>query len=266
MPSTLQQQDRFHVALIMDGNGRWAGRRGLPRSAGHRAGARALRAIVEAAPELGISTLTVFAFSSDNWKRPPGEVAALMSLLRTYLRSEAKRFVESGARLSIIGRLDRLPAQVAAMIRRCERLTRDGSRLSVRIAIDYSARDAIVRAAKMLGARDSITREDFGRTVGVTAGGEVPASAADSEVDLIIRTGGEKRLSDFMLWEAAYAELIFTDVMWPDFGPEHLRTAVQEFHQRARRFGGINCYAENENFARGASDEKARHPIERGLG
>ena len=249
---TLDRKGQLHVALIMDGNGRWATRRGLPRSAGHRAGAKALRAIVETAPEFAISTLTVFAFSSDNWKRPPDEVCALMRLLRSYLRGEARRFVESGARLKVIGRLDRLPARLQAMIRQVERESRDGDRLTIRIAIDYSARDSIVRSVRMLAGRDSFTRDDLARLIGSPASGDCQASPADAEVDLLIRTGGEKRLSDFMLWEAAYAELFFSDVMWPDFRPEHLRAALAEFRRRNRRFGGIGPSAEQAHFQQGA--------------
>ncbi len=245
------------MAIIMDGNGRWALRRGLSPSAGHRAGLQALRAIVEAAPELAISTLTLFAFSSDNWKRPPSEVAALMTLLRGYLRREATHFIESGARLVVIGRLDRLPARLPEMIRRFERATRNGKRLKVRIALDYSARDSIVRAISSATGKHPIERDDFVRLVTASATGEDVGSPEDAEVDLLIRTGGEKRLSDFMLWESAYAELIFTDVMWPEFRPEHLRLAVEEFRRRTRRFGGIGEPA-TQHHHHGGTDEELR--------
>jgi undecaprenyl diphosphate synthase len=223
----------------MDGNGRWATSRGMPRSAGHRAGVDAVRRIVEAAPDLGIMTLTLFAFSSDNWRRPPAEVNSLMWLLRAYLRIETRRFIESGSRLVVIGRRDRLTARLRAEIRRIERATAHGRRLTVRIAIDYSARDSILRAASMLPAGQPCSREDFTRLIACADALAETQSPPDSEVDLLIRTGGEKRLSDFMLWESAYAELLFTDQMWPDFSPANLRTAVEEFHNRDRRYGAL---------------------------
>lgn len=240
MPSSLPQQLSIHAAIIMDGNGRWALRRGLPRSAGHRAGIAAARAIVEAAPESGIGILTLFAFSSDNWKRPSEEVNALMWLLRGYLRAEAARFIESGARLIVIGRRDRLSARLRHEIQRIEHITRDGRRLCVRIAIDYSSRDSIVGASSRCSFYPRASREDFASLLVGKSGAASPEDRArPDEVDLLIRTGGERRLSDFMLWESAYAELVFSDLMWPDFGPEHLRHAVDEFHRRQRRFGGV---------------------------
>ena len=214
----------LHAAIIMDGNGRWAQERGLPRIAGHRAGAEAVRRTVKGSPELGITSLTLYAFSSDNWRRPEGEVKALMELLGRYLRSEAAELAESGVRLSIIGRRDRLPAKVLEAITRAEAKTAEGRRLHLRIAVDYSARDAILAAA--VSARDIVSRE----TVSL---GLAP------DVDLLIRTGGEQRLSDFLLWECAYAELIFTPRMWPDFDAVDLRRAVEEFQRRERRFGGV---------------------------
>jgi undecaprenyl diphosphate synthase len=216
---------RLHAAIIMDGNGRWATARGLPRVAGHRSGADALRRIVEAAPDLGIGTLTVYAFSSDNWRRPRTEVSALMKLFHTYLRRERDKCVENGVRLSVIGRRDRLPALVLPAIEEAEAATRSGRRLHLRLAVDYSSRDAILTAARQL--RGNATRDDLSTALG------------GPDVDLVIRTGGEKRLSDFLLWEAAYAELIFTPVMWPDFGASDLAAAVEEFHSRERRFGAV---------------------------
>ena len=237
MPSTLH--NKLHVAIIMDGNGRWARRRGLPRSAGHRAGVRALRDVIETAPDLGISILTLFAFSSDNWQRPRDEVQALLWLLRGYLRIETARLRERGARLTVIGRRDRLSSSLRHDIRRVDRETRFGTRLNLRIAIDYSARDAIVRAAAEYRAQAPAQRADFAR---ILAGDTTIAEAAPrpSDIDLLIRTGGERRLSDFMLWESAYAELIFLDRMWPAFTPDDLRDAIGEFHSRERRFGSIN--------------------------
>jgi len=212
----MKQSTSPHVAIIMDGNGRWATRRALPRAAGHRAGAVAVRRIVEAAPRLGIGELTLFAFSSDNWRRPPAEVGALMRLFARYLRSETPRLVENGVRLSIIGRRDRLPVPLAAAIAACESATAAGTALHLRLAVDYSAREAI-RTAVLL---------PFSRAV-------LP------DVDLLIRTGGEQRLSDFLLWEAAYAELWFTDTMWPDFSAADLARALADFRSRERRFGGL---------------------------
>ena len=213
----------------MDGNGRWATRRGLPRSAGHRAGVQAVRRVVEAAPDFGIKMLTLFAFSSDNWRRPRDEVKSLMWLLRGYLRSETRRFNDSGARLVVIGRRDRLPAPLRAEIRGVERATAHGRRLTVRVAIDYSSRDSILLAASKLPAGQLSSREDFARLI----------ACPHSDVDLLIRTGGEQRLSDFMLWESAYAELLFTNLMWPEFGADELGAAVEEFHRRERRFGAL---------------------------
>ena len=205
----MMQNTSLHVAIIMDGNGRWATRRGLPRAAGHRAGADTVRRVVEAAPDHGIGALTLFAFSADNWKRPPGEVAALMRLFARHLRTETPRLVENGVRLHVVGRRDRLPAPLVASIEAAERATAGGRRLALRLAVDYSAREAI------------------------HAGRFLP------DVDLLIRTGGEQRLSDFLLWECAYAELYFTDTMWPDVGAAELAAAIREFRSRQRRFGGL---------------------------
>ena len=221
----------IHAAIIMDGNGRWATRRGMPRQAGHATGVEALGRIVEAAPDLGIGTLTVYAFSTDNWQRPKVEVSALMGLLRRYLEAETRRLVEGGARLTVIGRRDRLPGDIATAIAGAERATAGGDKLHLRVAVDYSARDAIVEAAVAAARSGDSTREGVSRLL--TAG------AGHRDVDLLIRTGGEKRLSDFLLWECAYAELYFTDRLWPDFGPDDLAAAVNEFHARERRFGGL---------------------------
>jgi len=193
----------------MDGNGRWATMRGLPRIAGHRAGADAVRRTVEAAPNLGVGILTLYAFSSDNWRRPPAEVSALMDLLDLYLRRETRRCLQNGVRLEVIGRRDRLDHRLVAGIERTEAATAAGATLTLRIAIDYSARDAIAQ-------------------------GKI-----GPDVDLLIRTGGEQRLSDFLLWECAYAELIFSRRMWPDFDEHDLAAAVREFQTRERRFGAV---------------------------
>jgi undecaprenyl diphosphate synthase len=227
------QPTGLHVGIIMDGNGRWALRRGLSRGAGHREGANAVRRVVESAPEAGIGILTLFAFSSDNWRRPAVEVAWLMRLLREHLRTETARCVANGVRLEIIGRRDRLGLSLLRAIEAAEVTTSGGARLLLRIAIDYSGRDAILRAAQCLRP-GTASRDSFGRLVAIVDhGSPVP------ELDLLIRTGGERRLSDFLLWEAAYAELFFMPIMWPDFGAEDLRSAVRDFGMRERRFGGL---------------------------
>jgi undecaprenyl diphosphate synthase len=236
MQSTWPSRESIHVAIIMDGNGRWATRRGLPRPAGHRAGADAVRRVLEAAPDLGIGTLTLFAFSGDNWKRPKEEVNALMWLLRGYLRSETRRFIESGARLTVIGRRDRLPSRLRTEIHNVERATAGGTKLRVRIALDYSARESIARAAAQYPANLPPMADKFGELLVQT----LADPSGPTDVDLLIRTGAEKRLSDFMLWECAYAELIFSDTMWPDYDGDELRAAVEEFHRRERRFGGLS--------------------------
>jgi undecaprenyl diphosphate synthase len=229
---------KLHVGIIMDGNGRWAKRRHLPRLRGHEAGIEAIRRVVEAAPEHGVGTLTLYAFSSDNWRRPPAEVSALMGLLRFYLANEIESLVRNGVRLKVIGRRDRLPDGIADAIGDAEMTTADGDALNLRVAIDYSARDAILNAAReaanrhAAGLRD-LTRETFTQLV--------TGEAQCRDVDLIIRTSGEKRLSDFLLWESAYAEFYFTETMWPDFAGEHLAEALNAFHGRERRFGGLQA-------------------------
>ena len=228
------EQSALHVGIIMDGNGRWATREGHPRSAGHREGARAVRRVVEAAPALGIGVLTLYAFSADNWRRPPGEVAVLMRLYREYLRAETERCVENGIRLEIIGRRDRIDLRLRRRIEASERATAAGARLHLRVALDYSSRDAILRAAQCVRPGTVPTRDSFGRLLAIVDHG-TPAP----ELDLLIRTGGERRLSDFLLWEAAYAELLFVDRMWPDFGAEDLARAVRDFAARERRYGGL---------------------------
>jgi undecaprenyl diphosphate synthase len=228
----------LHAAVIMDGNGRWAVQRGMPRVAGHRAGATAVRRVVEAAPGCGVGTLTLYAFSSDNWARPPREVGALMRLFRSYLAGETERLVENGVRLSVIGRRDRLGEPLVRMIEGAEAATSAGTRLHLRLAIDYSARDALVRAASLAAGKE-VDRDAFARFLGEAVGASVPAP----DVDLLIRSGGEQRLSDFLLWECAYAELYFTPRMWPDFDGAALAEAVAEFTRRERRFGQVPAAA-----------------------
>ena len=199
----------LHVAIIMDGNGRWATRRGWPRLAGHRAGADSVRRVIEAAPGLGVAQLTLYAFSSDNWKRPAAEVSGLFRLLKKYLADETARCLEKGVRIEFIGRRDRLSPALAEAITESERATRRCRRLHVRIALDYSSREAI-------------QKREF-----------------TPDVDLLIRTSGEQRLSDFLLWECAYAEFCFTPVLWPDFAAADLQQALEDFRGRQRRYGGL---------------------------
>jgi undecaprenyl diphosphate synthase len=219
----------------MDGNGRWAENRSLPRLAGHREGADAVRRTIEAAPGCGVNTVTLYAFSSDNWKRPPEEVEGLMELFRLHLASETPRCIREGVRVSVIGRRDRLPASVMRAIMRAEEDTSAGRRVHMRIAVDYSSRDMLLQAARRCSALEAWTREGFAAALGESDHGGAPAP----DVDLLIRTGGEQRLSDFLLWECAYAELLFTPTMWPDFGEADLRAAVEWFRGRQRKFGGL---------------------------
>lgn len=229
-------QSKLHVAIIMDGNGRWAQRRGLPRRIGHRMGVEAVRGIAEAAPKVGIGTLTLYAFSSDNWKRPQSEVTALMGLFRRYMRTEAARLVRAGVRVTAIGRRDRLPADLVAGIEWLEETSAQGQALHLRIALDYSSRDAILRAAARASCEADLTREAFSRLLN----GEQECP----DVDLLIRTSGEQRLSDFLLWECAYSELYFTETLWPDFRAKDLAEALAAFRSRDRRFGALPDSAE----------------------
>jgi len=235
MQSSLSSKlrEKLHVGIIMDGNGRWATRRGLSRLRGHEAGVEAIRRIVEAAPDQGIGTLTLYAFSTDNWCRPRAEVAALMGLLRFYLANEVQSLIKNGVRLRVIGRRDRLPDGIADAIARAEAATAGGQVLNLRIAVDYSGRDAILNAAAKLAGIDAPTRELFSDLV--------TGERGLRDADLIIRTSGEKRLSDFLLWEGAYAELHFTDRMWPEFDAADLADALASFHRRERRFGGLQA-------------------------
>jgi len=226
---------KLHVAILLDGNGRWAAARGLPRVEGHRAGMAAVRRVVRAAPELGIGTLSLYAFSSNNWERPTGEVNSLLGLLESYLRNDAAECAALGVRLRIIGRRDRVPRSLVEAIEAAERITAGGHKLELRIALDYSSRDAILRAACWMVSSLEVSDKEFARRLGqVThAGGPM------SDVDLLIRTGGERRLSDFLLWECAYAELLFTPRMWPEFDAADLAAAVKDFLGRERRFGRL---------------------------
>ncbi|MXZ72900.1 MAG: di-trans,poly-cis-decaprenylcistransferase [Acidobacteria bacterium] len=225
----------MHVGLIMDGNGRWAHARGLSRTEGHRRGADAVRRAVEAAPGIGITTLTLYAFSADNWRRPATEVSTLMRLLQSFLVRERTNCRRNGVRLALIGRRDRLSPTLVRAIEKTERATRDGGRLYLRLAVDYSARSAILAAAGTLRSDETCDENAFLQRVN-------RACHSDPEtppVDLVIRTSGEQRLSDFLLFESAYAELMFIETLWPDFDGEDLRRTVEAFRRRDRRYGGL---------------------------
>lgn len=232
-PLAISSTNPLHVAIITDGNGRWATSRGLPRSAGHRAGAETARRVIEAAPRLGIGTLTLFALSAANWQRPAAEVRGILGLLHEYLLTETTRCIEEGVRLSIFGRRDRIPATLRGTIAEAEAATARGNRLHVRLAIDYSSRESIFQAACRFYKVTQLSPERFRDVLG-----EVNRSGA-SEVDLLIRTGGEQRLSDFLLWECAYAELLFVEKRWPDFAAADLEAAVCEFSRRERTRGAL---------------------------
>jgi undecaprenyl diphosphate synthase len=230
----------LHVAIIMDGNGRWAQRRGMPRSAGHVHGAKAVNGIVESAARAEIRTLTLYAFSSDNWGRPSLEVDALMRLLQRYLTTETRQCIEQSIRINVIGRRDRLRPSLVRAIENSERLTAGCSRMHLRIAIDYSSQHSILEAARRAPREGGLSIEKFADLLA-----HVEHSVADTgAVDLLIRTGGEQRLSDFLLWDCAYAELYFTDRLWPDFGEEELRAALADYARRQRRFGKVLATAE----------------------
>ena len=225
----------LHVAILLDGNGRWASSRGLPRSEGHRAGVAAVRRVVRSAPSLGIGTLTLYAFSSNNWDRPASEVISLLNLLEEFLRGEASVCAAEGVRIRVIGRRDRIPPTLVSAIEFAECATAAGNKLDLRIALDYSSRDSILRAACWMLSSLEVSQREFAKRLGQVTYGDGPAP----DVDLLIRTGGERRLSDFMLWECAYAELFFTPRMWPEFEAADLAEAVDDFMARERRFGRL---------------------------
>ncbi len=243
--STLRESaTALHVAIIMDGSGRWAQARGLRRSAGHRAGVESVRRIVSAAPGMGIATLTLHAFSSDNWQRPAEEVGELLRIFQAYVAGEICDWVERGVCLKVLGRRDRLPAGLVEAIEIAEAATRAGRTLALRLAIDYSARETIRRATnRWRRAPRPLSPEEFSRLLALASGFAGDAAEGNGEdlaapdVDLLIRTGGEQRLSDFLLWEIAYAELLFTARLWPDFDLADLEAALADFHSRQRRFG-----------------------------
>ena len=225
----------LHVGIIMDGNGRWAARQGLARAEGHRAGALAVHRSLAAAYYFGVDVLTLFAFSEDNWHRPPREVATLLEIFEGFFRDEAAWLRSSGIRLSVIGRRDRLPRSLLKAIEQAEELTSAGRAMDLRLAIDYSGREAILGAARLVSKGAPVSEEEFARLLAAAA--HAPSSSFD--IDLLIRTGGEQRLSDLPLWETAYAELYFSDRMWPDFDAGDLTAALDSFRRRDRRFGRI---------------------------
>jgi undecaprenyl diphosphate synthase len=226
----------MHVAIIMDGNGRWATQRGLPRTAGHVEGAKAVRAVVETAARAGVDTLTMYAFSAANWARPATEVAALMRLFGQYLFTETRRCVEQSIRLNVIGRRDRLSDSLRRSIEQCERMSAGCSGMHLRIAVDYSSRYSILQAARRAAGDSLLDADGFQRLLNEVD--HCPHAAG--EVDLLIRTGSERRLSDFLLWECAYAELHFADCLWPDFDEARFHQALQDFAGRQRRFGALS--------------------------
>lgn len=227
-----------HVAVIMDGNGRWATARGLPRIAGHQRGADAVRVAVEGCRDLGISYLTLYAFSSENWKRPPAEVDDLMGLLRLYLRRELAKLDSNGVRVRFIGEREQLAPDIVSLIEHAESTTLDNTALTLVIALNYGSQDEIVRACRLIATQvkadelsvDAVDKTLFARYLETDG---IP------DPDLIIRTSGEQRLSNFLLWQAAYAELVFVDTNWPDFTQQTLEDAINEFHRRERRYGAV---------------------------
>ena len=229
-----------HIAIIMDGNGRWAEARGLPRRAGHRAGVEALRNAVRSAGELGINWLTVYAFSSENWSRPPSEVNDLMGLLRLFIRRDLAELHQKGVRVRIIGDRENLEKDIKSLLLEAENLTADNTNMNLVIAFNYGARDEILRAAKAL-MRDVQSGRLDTSAVDLEAFGAYLDTAGIPDPDLIIRTSGEQRLSNFLLWQAAYAEFVFLPCHWPDFGRADLETAIATFNARERRFGGVGA-------------------------
>lgn len=225
-----------HVALIMDGNGRWATQRGVPRAVGHREGVQALKRTVQAAPGLGITCLTVFGFSTENWRRPADEVSDLMGLVRSYVTSDLKRLEREGVKVRVLGRRSGLPQDIVALINRAEATTAHNDRFILQVAFNYGGRADIVDAAqrhveRVLAGEHAGPLDEASLGLGLSTAGVPP-------VDVIVRTSGEQRLSNFLLWEAAYAELVFQRVLWPDYGPAALADVVEQYRNRDRRFGG----------------------------
>jgi undecaprenyl diphosphate synthase len=236
---SVERGEGLHVAIIMDGNGRWAKSRGLPRTFGHREGVQALKRTVEAAPNLGIGLLTVFGFSTENWRRPAQEVSDLMSLLKSYVRSDLDRLVSEGVHVKVLGRRTGLAPDIREVIEQVEGRTANNHRFDLQVAFNYGGRADIIDAARAFAERvaaglaspDDLDEDAFEALL-ATGGGR--------PLDLVVRTSGEQRISNFLLWEAAYAEFVFQDVFWPDYGPEPLKAAIEEYHRRTRRYGGAD--------------------------
>ncbi|MHA6288655.1 isoprenyl transferase [Maricaulis sp. CAU 1757] len=231
-----------HVAIIMDGNGRWAKARGRPRAFGHRKGVETVRKAVETAGELGVRHLTLFSFSTENWSRPADEVGALFELLKNYVEADLESLARRGVRIRIIGRRSDLSPDLAEIIERTEARTRDNSDFFLTIAFNYGGRDEIVRAARDL-ARAVEAGELSAEAVDESCFANALDTAGMPDVDLLIRTSGEQRISNFLLWQAAYAEMLFLDVLWPDFSADHFRQALDTYRQRSRRYGGLDAGA-----------------------
>ena len=229
---------RLHVAIIMDGNGRWAKQRGMPRVLGHRAGVNALKRTVEGAQEQNVGVLTVFGFSTENWRRPAQEVSELMGLLKAYVESDLERLARAGVRVRIIGRRTGLSPDIAEVIERAEKRTAKNTEFVLQVAFNYGGQADIADAARAFAEKvargeaqpSDLTEETFGQLL---------STAAAPAPDLIVRTSGERRISNFLLWDSAYAELVFQDVLWPDYGPEALAAAIAEYRRRDRRYGGV---------------------------
>jgi undecaprenyl diphosphate synthase len=239
MPDTQDQgPPPHHVAIIMDGNGRWAKARGKPRTFGHSAGVEALRRTVEAAGDLSIPYITVFGFSTENWTRPKDEVAALLELLRVYVGRDLERLVRDGVRVRIVGARTGLEPDILSIIERAERKTAHNSKLNLTIAFNYGAQDEIVRAVRLV-AEDVAAGRLLAENVTAATFASRLDTAGLPQLDVLVRTSGERRLSNFMLWQAAYAELVFVDLLWPDFDKKALESAIADFRRRDRRYGGV---------------------------
>ncbi len=241
-PAEQERPSPRHVAIIMDGNGRWASARHLPRVMGHRAGVAAVRNIVRAAPEIGLEYLTLYSFSSENWKRPKAEISDLMGLLRFYLRDDLEELHRNGVQIRVIGAKQQLDGDIVDLIEHAHQRTRENTKLKLIVAFNYGGQDEIIEAARRI-AEDvaagkitptSVTREVFTSYL---------ATAGIPDPDLVIRTSGEQRLSNFLIWQTAYSEFVFTNALWPDFGKADLVAAIREYQARDRRFGGLTAAA-----------------------
>ncbi|MEM0900796.1 MAG: isoprenyl transferase [Pseudomonadota bacterium] len=230
-----------HVAIIMDGNGRWARMRGMPRTLGHKAGLEAVRRVVRCAGDCGITTLTLYAFSSENWARPPQEVRELMALLRLFIRKDLAELEANGIHVKILGRRDNLQADIKRLVQEAEDRTKHNDRLTLNVAFNYGGRDEIARAVDVLIRQRLAEPAKLGHGVTPEEISNVLDTRGQSDPDLVIRTSGEKRLSNFLTWQCAYSEFVFQDVYWPDYDETHLRDAIAEYMDRDRRFGGLSA-------------------------